>query len=325
MKKQELITAYKRMNRIRKFGEYVHESTTNKRSIETPFVGIMHIQTGEEGYSCALIPQLRDDDYLSTTYRNHAHTLARGMDLKGLAAEVCGRVTGVCKGRAGNMHAVDQNLNFIAGFGIIGAGLPSTCGTALASKIKETDQISVAFFGDGAMAQGAVHESLNIASVFKLPVLFVNNNNHYAMSTPSKNNLATESTINYAKGYAMKTYHCDGMDFFESYDVAKEAIDYVRSGFGPCFIEYDCYRYGGQFEGDPQDYKLQEEVDYYMAKDPLKRFREGAIERGLLTAEELDSIEKLVDQEVEEAMAFALNSEKVGPEDIVRDTYADVY
>lgn len=325
MEKEFLITAYKRMNRIRKFGEYVHESTTNKRIEKTPFVGIMHIQTGEEGYSCALIPQLREDDYLSTTYRNHAHTLARGMELKGLAAEVCGRTTGVCKGRAGNMHAVDQDLNFIAGFGIIGAGLPATCGTALASKYKGTDEISVGFFGDGAMAQGAVHESLNFAAVNKLPVLFVNNNNHYAMSTPSKNNLATDSTTNYAKGYGMPCIHCDGMNFFEAYDAAKEAIEYVRSGKGPFFIEYDCYRYGGQFEGDPQAYKLQEEVDAYFDRDPLKLFKEEALRRNLLTAEEMKTIEEEVDREVEEAMEFAVNSPVPDMSDITTDTYADEY
>ncbi len=325
MKKDFLILAYQNMNRIRKFGEYVHDTVMNKSIEKSPFPGIMHIQTGEEGYSCALIQQLRDDDYISTTYRNHAHTLARGMELKGLAAEVCGKTTGVCKGRAGNMHAVDQNLNFIAGFGIIGAGLPATCGTALASKYKGTDQISVAFFGDGAMGQGAVHESLNFAAVNNLPVLFVNNNNQYAMSTPSKNNLATDSTVNYAKGYGIEGIHCDGMDFFKAFEAAKKGIEYVRSGKGPFFIEYDCYRYGGQFEGDVQAYKLQDEIDAYSDRDPLKLFREEAISRNLLTAEELKAIEDDIDLEVQEAMEFAFNSPDLELSDITADTYADQY
>ena len=322
MDKQFLLTAYERMNRIRQFGNYVHENVKKENS---PFVGIMHSHIGEEGYSAALITQLRDDDYLSTTYRNHAHTLSRGMSLNGLAAEVCGRVTGVCKGRAGNMHAVDQNLNIIAGFGIIGAGLPATVGTALASKYRGTDQISVAFFGDGALPQGAVHESLNLAKVFNLPVLFVNNNNHYAMSTPSRNNLATESTTNYAKGYGIEATQCDGMDFFAAYDAAQKGIEYVRNGKGPYFIEYDCYRYHGQFEGDLQLYKPEDEVNAYWERDPLKQFRKGAIERGLLTAEELDNVEISVAKQIEEAMDFALSSEKPGFEDITTDIYADVY
>lgn len=322
MDKQFLLKAYERMNRIRQFGNYVHEST---KTSDTPFVGIMHTHVGEEGYACALIPQLRDDDYMSTTYRNHAHTLARGMSLNGLAAEVCGKETGVCKGRAGNMHAVDQSLNIIAGFGIIGAGVPATVGTALASKYKGTDQISVAFFGDGAMPQGAVHESLNLAKVFNLPVLFINNNNHYAMSTPCKNNLATDTTTNYAKGYGIPAVKSCGMDFFKAYDAAKEGIEYVRSGKGPYFIEYDCYRFHGQFEGDPQNYKDKEQEVYYWDNEPLKLFRQGALERGLLTEQELDGVESSVAKQVEEAMKFAIESKKPGFEDIMTDIYADVY
>lgn len=322
MDKKFLLTAYERMCRIRQFGNYVHE---NVKKEDSPFVGIMHIHTGEEGYSGALIPQLRDDDYLTTTYRNHAHTLARGMSLKGLAAEVCGRVDGVCKGRAGNMHAVDQSLNIIAGFGIIGAGLPATVGAAFASKYKGTDQIAVGFFGDGAMPQGAVHESLNLAAVQKLPVLFVNNNNQYAMSTPRKNNLATDSTVNYAKAYGIPAVKCNGMDFFEAYDAAEKAIEYVRSGKGPYFIEYECYRYGGQYEGDPQNYKDKETEEYYLNADPIKLFRQGAIERGLLKEDELDAVEKSVEKQVKEAMEFAINSPRPELEDIMTDIYADAY
>ncbi|MBL6945064.1 MAG: thiamine pyrophosphate-dependent dehydrogenase E1 component subunit alpha [Rhodospirillales bacterium] len=322
MDKQFLVMAYERMSRIRQFGDYVHE---HAKRADTPFVGIMHTQTGEEGYSGALIPQLRDDDYLSTTYRSHAHTLARGMSLKGLAAEVCGKETGVCKGRGGNMHAVDQNLNFIAGFGIIGAGAPATVGTALASKYRGTDQISVAFFGDGAMPQGAIHESLNLAKIFDLPVLFVNNNNHYAMSTPSANNLATDSTTNYAKGYAIPAIKSCGMDFFAAYEAAKQGIEHVRSGKGPFFIEYDCFRFNGQMEGDPQNYKDKKLQQYYWDNEPIKLFRQGAVERGLMTEDELDEIERSVSKQVAEAMEFAINSKAPGLNDIVTDTYADAY
>lgn len=288
-------------------------------------MGIMHSHAGEEGYSCALIPQLREDDYLSTTYRNHAHTLARGMSLNGLAAEVCGKVTGVCKGRGGNMHAVDQNLNIIAGFGIIGAGLPATVGTALAAKYKGTDQIAVAFFGDGALPQGAVHESLNLAKVFHLPVLFVNNNNHYAMSTPAKNNIATDSTTNYAGGYGIPAVASCGMDFFAAYEAAKAGIEHVRSGKGPYYIEYDCYRFHGQYEGDAQYYKDPQEAAYYHEHDPLKLFRQGALARGLLTTEEMDAVDASVAAQIDAAMAFAIQSAPPGLDDITTDTYADTY
>jgi len=322
MDKQFLATAFERMCRIRQFDNYVHESMKKEGS---PFVGIMHTQVGEEGYSAALIPQLRMDDYLSTTYRSHAHTLARGMPLKALASEVCGRQTGVCKGRAGNMHAVDQDLNIIGGFGIIGAGVPATVGTALASSYKGTDQISVAFFGDGSLPQGAVHESLNLAKIFNLPVLFVNNNNQYAMSTPSRHNLATDTTTNYAKGYGIPAIKSCGMDFFKAYDAAKQGIEHVRGGKGPFFIEYECYRFNGQFEGDPQLYQNHRELDYYWKKDPIKLFRQGALDQNLLTQNELDEIELSVAEQVAGAMEFALASKPPDPSDITSDIYADIY
>lgn len=320
--KGTLLKAYEKMSRIRQFDTWIHE---NHRNPDSPLMGLMHSHVGEEGYSVAVISQLRDDDYLSTTYRNHAHTIARNMSLKSLAAEISGKVTGCCKGRAGNMHAVDQNLNIIAGFGIIGAGLPATVGTALASKYRGTDQISVAFFGDGAVPQGTFHESMNLAKIFDLPVLFVNNNNHYAMSTPAKNNLVDGSSISYAQGYKMECVSVDGMDFFTAYDAAKNAIEYVRSGKGPYFIEYDCYRFHGQWEGDQQLYKCETQKSAYWERDPIKLFKHKSIKKGLLTESELLQVEQSVAQQVEEAIEFARNSEMPTMADILTDIYADEY
>lgn len=322
MEKEFLKMAYERMMRIRTFDMWMHEAIKEGRE---PFVGIMHSHIGEEGYAAAVITQLRDDDYLSTTYRNHAHSLARGVDLNGFAAEVCGKKTGLCGGRAGNMHLVDQNLNIIGGFGIIGAGLPATVGSALASKYKKTDQVSVGFFGDGAVAQGAVHESLNLASTFGLPVLFCNNNNHYAMSTSAEYNLAAKSTTEYAKAHQIPCETCCGMDFFKAYEAAKKAIAYIRETGKPYYIEFDCFRYHGQWEGDPQNYKDKEQTAYYMDRDPIKLFREGAVARGLLTIEELDEIDASVEKQVEDSISYALSCEAPGMEDIMTDIYADAY
>lgn len=322
MNKEYLKSTFERIMRIRLFDMWMHEKIIEGND---PFVGIMHSHIGEEGYSTAVISQLREDDYLSTTYRNHAHSIARGISLKGLAAEVCGKKTGVCKGRAGNMHAIDQDLNIIAGFGIIGAGLPATVGTAFAAKYKGTDQIAVAFFGDGAVAQGAFHESMNLASTLSLPVLFVNNNNHYAMSTPAKYDLAAESTTQYAIAHQMPAETCCGMDFFKAYEAAKRGIEYVRKNKKPYFIEFDCYRYHGQWEGDPQNYKDPQEVAYYMKHDPIELFRQGAIERELLSAEEMSEIELDVRRQVDEAMEYALACEEPGLDDICADIYADAY
>lgn len=322
MDKEYMKETFEKMMRIRKFDMWMHD---NIAAGNDPFVGIMHSHVGEEGYSSAVISQLREDDYLSTTYRNHAHSIARGISLKKLAAEVCGKKTGCCRGRAGNMHAIDQDLNIIAGFGIIGAGLPATVGTAFAAKYKGTDQIAVAFFGDGAVAQGACHESLNLASTLKLPVLFINNNNRYAMSTPVAHDLAAKSTTEYAKAHQIPAETCDGMDFFAAYEAAKRGIEHVRSTGTPYFIEYDCFRYHGQWEGDTQDYKDPKEVEAYLKRDPIALFQKGALERGLLTQEEMDAIEKDVERQVEEAMEYAIASEAPGLEDIMTDIYASEY
>lgn len=322
MDKQFALTAYERMSRIRQFDMWMHESLKTK---DSPLMGLMHSHIGEEGYSAAVMCLLNDDDYISTTYRNHAHSIARNISLRKLAAEICGKKTGCCKGRGGNMHAVDQDLNIIAGFGIIAAGLPATCGTALASKYRNTKQISVGFFGDGAVAQGAFHESMNLAKKFNLPVLFVNNNNHYAMSTPANKNLVNGSSLSYAKGYEMPCESADGMDFFAAVEAAQRGIEHVRSGKGPYFIEYDCFRYHGQWEGDAQKYKQDAEVKEYWDRDPIKQFREKAIAKGYCTKEELDKIDKDVHEQVEDAFKFARESEMPDMSDIMTDIYADKY
>ncbi len=322
MEKQELLKAYKTMKTIREYELEVEDAVINRRG---PFMGLMHTHRGAEAWVTAVMMNLTLDDYVSSTYRNHAHSIARGVDLKALTAEISGKITGVCKGNAGNMHAVDQNLNMIAGFGIIGAGLPSACGAAFASKYKNKNNVSAVFFGDGAIPQGATHESMNLASVMNLPVLLCNDNNHYAMSTSSKNNLAHQSTCEYAKAYNIPAKKVFGMDFFECYNVVKEAVEYIKSGKGPFFIEFDNYRYGGQWVGDPQNYKPAEEVEYYNSQDPLKKFADRVLSQNLLTQEDLSNIDALVKKEIEEALQFAFDSDLPKISDMFLNTYADKY
>lgn len=319
MDKQYLIDAYTTMCRIRQFDTYI-ETVENKK-----LVGFLHSHCGEEAYSTAVISQLRAQDHLSTTYRNHAHSIPRGVTLASIAAELYGKVGGVCKGRAGNMHIADPDLNMVGAFGIIGAGVPATVGAAFAEKYKGTDNISVAFFGDGALPQGAVHESMNLASVMQIPVLFVNNNNHYAMSTPAENNLATDTTTNYAKAYGMHAVQCDGMDFFAAYECAQKVIEYIRTTGKPAFIEYDCFRYDGQWVGDTQDYKDKDVVAAYRQRDPMVQFKTKCLEQGYLSQAELENIEKQVSEEVVAALAFADQSDFPDMSDIFNDIYADVY
>lgn len=275
MDKKMLAEAYYKIKLIRVFEDYVEESRKTRTG---PLMGLLHTHSGAEAWVSAVMMNLTEKDYVSSTYCNHAHSIARGISMREFAAEISGKVTGVCRGMAGNMHVVDQNLNMIAGFGIIGAGLPSACGCALATKMRKGDEVSAVFFGDGAIPQGASHESLNMASVMNLPVLFCNDNNHIAMSTDSKNNLCHEKTADYMSAYNIPAVTVDGMDFFASYEAVEKAVEYIRSGKGPYFIEFDNARYGGQWVGDPVSYKSPEQKSAEFSRDPVAKFEKEVIE-----------------------------------------------
>ncbi len=321
MEKEYLLEAYRRMQNIRQFELTVHDYAQRKYRV----MGLMHSAMGAEAYSVAASLNMKEQDYMATTYRNHAHTIAKDIDLNALAAELCGKAAGVCGGMGGNMHAVDQDINIIAGFGIIGAGLPSSIGTAFASKYNKDGGLTVTYFGDGAIGQGAFHETMNLASLWKLPVLFLNDNNKYAMSTASDYNMLHESTTGYAKAYKMKTLSVDGLNFFEVDKAVKEAMEYIRAGNGPVFLECRAYRYHGQYEGDPQLYKPKKEVEYYESKDPIKQFKEHCLKENLLTIEELNKIEDTAIKSVEDAFDYAEKCELPELKEIYTNVYSDKY
>lgn len=322
MEKQLLLDAYESMKLIRTFDMTLHQHTESRDHV---LMGIQHSHAGAEAWVTAVMKNLKLRDYIASTYRNHAHSLARGVKPRELAAELCGKKTGVCGGMSGSMHAVDQNLNMIAGFGIIAAGLPAAGGTAFASNYRGTDEVSAVFFGDGAIPQGAFHESLNLASLWKLPVLYCNDNNGYAMSTSSANNLVHKSTTEYAKAYNIPSVSVDGMDFFESYEAVKKGVDYIRSGNGPYFIEFVNYRFHGQWEGDPQLYKPKEEVEEHWKNEPIGKFEKHVLEEKWLTEEDLKKVSQKVDQIVIEAFEFAKNSDLPDMNEIFTHVYADKY
>lgn len=321
MDKAYVSDAFMRMTRIREFDLLVHEYAQRDYRV----MALMHSAIGAEAYSVAAMMNLTEDDYMATTYRNHAHSIAKGIDLNSLAAELCGKAAGCCRGKGGNMHAIDQDINIIAGFGIIGAGLPSCLGTAFAAKYKNQNNVTVGFCGDGAVAQGAFHESLNLASIWKLPVLFVLDNNRYAMSTATEANLVTEDIVQYARAYNMPAVIVDGMDFFAVDAAVKTAMSYIRAGKGPYFIECKAYRYHGQFEGDKQLYKPQDEVDYYLTRDPLRLFSEEALKRGLLDEEEMTAIRKKAKKDVLAAFDYADGCAFPEEKELYTHVYADVY
>ena len=309
-----LLELWRLMTRIRQFEERVHADVLADR-----FEGYVHIYAGEEAVAVGVIPLLRSDDWLTSTYRNHGHAIARGVPLPAIAGEIHGRSTGVTGGKGGSMHVADQSLGMIGSMGIVSAGLPIAAGAAFASAYRGEDHVAVAFFGDGAVHQGAFHEALDFASLFRVPVIFVCENNLYAETTAIDYHLQSDSIAAMAGNYRMPGIQVDGMDVFAVRDAAAAAIRRARSGGGPTLLEAKTYRYGGQYEGDKQTYKPPFEVERYRAADPLPRFRRATA--GRVTAAELDAIDAEVAREVEEAFRDAESAPWPDPAALTADVY----
>jgi acetoin:2,6-dichlorophenolindophenol oxidoreductase subunit alpha len=308
------IELYRLMSRIRRFEDRVHADVIADR-----FEGYVHCYAGQEASGVGVIGQLRPDDWLTSTYRNHGHAIARGVPLAAIAGELLGRATGVLGGKGGSMHVADQNLGMIGAFGIVAAGLPIAAGAAFAAKYRGEDRVAVAFFGDGAVHQGAFHEAMEIAGLLRLPVIFVCENNLYAETTAVDYHLLTDSVAEMAVNYRMPGVRVDGMDVFAVRAAAEDAIARAREGGGPSLIETMTYRYYGQYEGDAQTYKPPVEVEYYRAADPLLRFRETtAVE---LDATRLDQIDEEMVNEVDAAFAAAEAAPLPDPSTVTADVY----
>jgi len=293
-----VIELYRLMSRIRRFEERVHAD-----ALEDRFEGYVHCYAGQEAVAVGVITRLRLDDWLTSTYRNHGHAIARGVRLAAIAGELFGRASGVNGGKGGSMHVADQHLGMIGGMGIVAAGLPIAAGAAFAARYRGEDRVAVGFFGDGAVHQGAFHEALEFASLFQAPVIFVCENNLYAETTAVEYHLLTDSVAAMAKNYRMPGVRLDGMDVLAVADAAAQAIARARAGGGPTLIEAMTYRYYGQYEGDTQAYKPPAEVAEYAARDPLLRFREEA--HGAIDAAVLDAIDEEMAAEVDIAFANA--------------------
>ena len=296
---EEAAAIWRRMVRIREFETRVTNISENKEA-----EGYLHTYAGEEAVACGVIPLLRSDDWITSTYRNHGHAIARDVPLEGIAGELFGKETGVCGGKGGSMHVADQDLGMIGAMGIVAAGLPIAAGAAFASNYLGEDKVAVSFFGDGAVHQGAWHEALEFAALFSCPVIFVCENNLYAESTAVDYHLLAGTVSAMAGPYRIPTIEVDGMDVLAVREATARALHHARSGAGPVLIEAMTYRYGGQFEGDSQTYKPPAEVAYWRSRDPLPAFRKRAPELGL-SIEELDTIENTARDEVAQAFAHA--------------------
>ena len=314
---ENLSHAYRVMRTIRAFEERLHvEFATG----EIP--GFVHLYAGEEASAAGVMAHLGHEDSIASTHRGHGHCIAKGVDVYGMMAEIYGKKTGVCQGKGGSMHIADLEKGMLGANGIVGAGAPLAAGAALAAKLKGSDAVAVAFFGDGGSNEGAVFEAMNLASVWNLPCIFVAENNGYAEATASNWSVACDHIADRAAGFGMPGVTVDGFDFFAVHEAAAAAVARARAGEGPSLIEVKFTRYFGHFEGDAQTYRDPNEVKQAREqRDCLLQFRERVTRSGQLQPALLDSIDQEVEQLIEDAVRKAKADPKPGAEDLLTDVY----
>lgn len=313
---QTLVDRYRLMWKMR-----LHEEAIKALFTQGKIGGSTHLYIGQEAVAAGVIAQLRPDDYIVSTHRGHGHMLAKGGQLKPMLAEILGKATGYCKGKGGSMHIASLELGNLGANGIVSGGLPIAVGAGLSAKMRRTDQITVVSFGDGASNEGNAHEAMNLAALWRLPVLFLFENNHYAVSTEVSCSLAGGSVAKRAAGYDIPSQVVDGNDLELVHFATAEAIQYVRAGNGPYLLECHTYRIEGHYYGDAMVYRSKEEVEAWRKRDPLLRAESLLIERGILSEAECRAIQKEVQREVDEAVAYAESS----PEPSIESLFEDVY
>ncbi|MBI2864812.1 MAG: thiamine pyrophosphate-dependent dehydrogenase E1 component subunit alpha [Chloroflexi bacterium] len=312
-----LIWMYTKMQTIRQF-----ETRVARLMLEGKLPGTVHLYAGEEAVACGVCANLGPADYVSSTHRGHGHLIAKGGDLDKMMAELFAKSTGYCKGKGGSMHIASLGVGILGANGIVGAGLPIAVGAGFAAKYRKSDAVAVAFFGDGASNQGTFHEAVNLAAVLKAPVIFVCENNGYAVSTSQARHQTIVDVADRARAYGIPGAIVDGNDVFAVYKAAREAIGRARVGLGPSLVECKTYRHYGHSIGDPGRYRTQEEVDAWKLKDPIPRLRDRLIELGVMSGEQADSIDQEVAGAIESAVRFAEESPSASLEALLEDVYA---
>ncbi len=301
---EKCLKMYTDMWRIRLF-----EEEANRQTNLGNVVGTLHMYCGEEAVAVGVCANLRDDDYVLGTHRSHGHCIAKGAQSDKMMAELFGKATGTCRGKGGSMHVADFSLNMLGANGIVGAGIGPTTGTALASKIRGTDQVSVCFFGDGAAARGTFHEAIAMGSLWQLPVVYVCENNGYQQWVPRKNVAVVDSVADMAGSYSIPGVSVNGQDAIEVYEVIAEAVARARSGGGPSLIEARTYRFYGHSLGDEQQYRTEEEVEERKRNaDPINILRDFMTERNWLTSADDDQVQQRAGDEITRAAKFAEQS-----------------
>ncbi|TET63978.1 pyruvate dehydrogenase (acetyl-transferring) E1 component subunit alpha [Candidatus Bathyarchaeota archaeon] len=308
---------YRKLLEIRIFEEKVFELYA-----QNLVPGTIHLYTGEEAVAVGVCSNLRKDDYITSTHRGHGHCIAKGAQPKQIMAEILGKKTGYCKGKGGSMHIADFSVGMLGATAVVGAGLPIAMGAGLSIKLSRTDNVVACFFGDGASNQGTFHEAINMAAIWKLPVIFVCENNVYAMGTRRSRVMLIENIADRAQAYGISGVAVDGNDVLAVYEAAQKAVERARRGEGPTLIECKTYRHKGHSRIDPAKYRPKEEVEEWLRKDPIKRFREKLMQTEVLTETEIQQVEKDVLAEIDEAAKYALQSPFPDPEEALEDVYA---
>ena len=317
-KKTEL---YQTMLRIRRFEEKVIDLYARQQ-----IPGIVHLYIGEEAVASGVCANLRKDDYITSTHRGHGHCIAKGGDLRLMMAELFGKVTGYCHGKGGSMHIANIDLGILGANGIVGGGLPIAGGAALSIKMRGTDQVAVSFFGDGACNQGTFHESLNLAAAWRLPVVYVCENNQYGLSTAQQRVGAIQDYYLRKEAYGIEGCKVDGNDVLAVYEAAQEAVGRARQGKGPTLIECKTYRWRGHYEGEADRtylYRTKEEIEQWMKRCPIERFKKTLLAEGLAKESDLDKIDRTIQENLEDAIHFASDSPEPNPEDALKDIYCE--
>ena len=315
--KETLLGMYRKMLTIRRFEERAAELYAAGR-----MPGFVHLYVGEEAVATGVCASLTDRDFITSTHRGHGHVIAKGGKIDLMMAELYGKATGYCKGKGGSMHIADVDLGILGANGIVGAGQPISVGAAFACKYKKTDAVAICFFGDGASNRGTFHEAMNMASSFKLPVVFVCENNMYGISNYQKHHMNISDIADRAGAYGVPGVSVDGNDVIAVYEAASEAVARARRGDGPSIVECKTWRHRGHFEGDPAKYKDPEEQKAWLAKDPIPRIEAKLIELGMATQADIDAMRAKVSEEIEAAVKFAEDSPEPGDDELLTDVWA---
>ena len=319
--KDRLLDMYRTMQTIRQF-----ESRVKEVFQEGKIPGFVHVSIGEEASATGVAAALTDTDYITSTHRGHGHLIAKGGDVKPMMAELFGKKTGYCKGKGGSMHIANFELGILGANGIVGAGLPIATGAGLAAKVRGSGEVAACFFGDGASNEGTFHESLNIASAWKLPVVYVCENNLYGEFTAGRDVTSVKDIADRARGHDMPGVVVNGNDVVEVYEATREAVDRARKGEGPTLLECKTYRWEGHVVGEEaflgkRSYRPADEIEAWKKRCPLTSFEQRFVP-GSFSAEELEAVRTEVGRRIDEAVQFAMDSPLPAPEEALDDMFS---